>query len=186
MRHGQSTANVAGIILSDPADGRKPDYALTALGETQVRESVSAEKGKGTLDENTLIVSSPFSRCIRSAEIAKDILGVGTEVITDDRLGERWFGDLDKTSDQNYAQVWAEDRKSPEQTTAHVESIRSVQERVMAVMQDLESRYSDKTILLVSHGDTLQILKETLRERSADFHDGLTPLHVAEIQKIAI
>lgn len=186
MRHGQSTANVAGIILSDPVEGRKPNYALTPLGETQVRTSVSAQKEAGALTENTLIVSSPFSRCLRSAEIAKEILGTKSDIVVDDRLGERWFGDWDKTSDQNYAHVWEEDRKSPDRAAAHVESIRGVQERVMTVMQDLESRSSGRTILLVSHGDTLQILKETLREKSADFHDGLTPLHVAEIQKIAI
>lgn len=75
LRHGESTVNVAGIILSHPEEGTKEEHTLTAEGENQVRKSVAQAKSDNVLGEDTIIYSSPFSRCKRTAEIAKEILG---------------------------------------------------------------------------------------------------------------
>jgi len=184
LRHGQSAANVAGIIVSNPQSGRSGDYTLTGEGEEQVRQSVSQAKEAGLLDAHTLIVTSPFSRCVRTAEIAKEILGTGSNILVDDRLRERWFGEWEETPQSNYEKVWSEDKKNPNHTTAGVESTREIQERALDIIRDLESRYNDRTILLVSHGDVLQILQTGLQEQSPALHRDIPYLKTAEVRPI--
>lgn len=105
LRHGESVPNVAGIILSHQEDGLHDKQSLTRNGELQVNDSLEEVKKKAILDNETIIYSSPFSRCKRTAEIAKDILNIKSEIIFDDRLRERWFGDWEKTSNINYEKV---------------------------------------------------------------------------------
>jgi probable phosphoglycerate mutase len=186
LRHGQSKANVAGIVLSHLEDGKKIDYTLTPDGEEQVRESVSKAKESGEIDENTIIISSPFSRTMRTAEIAKEVLGVTSDIVVDDRLRERWFGDWEKTSNAAYEKVWTEDKRNPSHTTANVESAHDVQKRTLELIDDLETQYNDKTILLVSHGDALQILLTGMQKLSPAVHRELPHLNTAEIRKIGV
>lgn len=186
MRHGESTANVAGIVLSQLEDGEKSDYTLTAIGEEQARRSVSEQKEAGAFDEHTLIISSPFSRTRRTAEIAKEVLGSTNDISIDERLRERWFGNWEKTPHTAYAKVWAEDKRNPNHTIENVESARDVQERTMNLICDLENQYTDKRILLVSHGDTLHILLTGLLNKSSADHRAMQSLETAEIRKVEI
>lgn len=185
LRHGQSNPNVAGIILSHPEDGRNPRYTLTPKGEADVLTSAQKARDEGLLDTDTLIVSSPFSRCVRTAEIVREAVGIEAEILLDDRLRERWFGDWEKTSNKNYQKVWDADRVNPAHILAGVESANDVQNRVLAFIKDLEERYVGKTILLVSHGDALQILQTGIEERSAAEHRDVPHLETAEIRKLA-
>lgn len=186
LRHGQSIPNVAGIILSHPEEGKKSDYTLTFQGEEQVRQSVLQRKEGGDLDHETVIISSPFSRCMRTAEIVREILGIDNDIVVDDRLRERWFGDWEKTSNSNYEKVWADDSENPDHTIANVESAREVQKRILNLMHDLDNRYNNKTILLVSHGDALQILLTGLQKQSPAVHRNLPHIETAEIRKIDV
>lgn len=184
LRHGESRANVSGVILSHLEDGQKEEYTLTPTGEEQVRASVAKAKAAGWLDKDTVIISSPFSRCKRTAEIAKDGLGVKAEIIFDDRLRERWFGDWEKTSNANYQKVWDIDKDDPDHTDSSVESAASVQARTLALVSDLDKKYSGQKILLVSHGDALQILETGVKEISASQHRDLPHLQTAEIRRL--
>lgn len=186
LRHGQSTANVAGIVLSSREEGEKIDYTLTPLGEEQVHESVAKSKETGALDLHTVIISSPFSRTRRTAEIAKEVLGTLNAFTIDDRLRERWFGDWEKTPDTAYAKVWEEDKKNPDQVSAQVESVHAVQKRVLELIDDLENEYRERKILLVSHGDVLQILLTSMQKQSPTMHREIQQLETAEIRKIEI
>ncbi|MEN9557858.1 MAG: hypothetical protein RL141_227, partial [Candidatus Parcubacteria bacterium] len=60
LRHGQSLANVAGIILSHLEDGKSDAYTLTEKGEDDVRASVRRAKEQDLLNVDTIIMSSPF------------------------------------------------------------------------------------------------------------------------------
>jgi broad specificity phosphatase PhoE len=130
LRHGESVPNVRGVILSHLEDGKKPEHTLTEHGEEQVRISVHGAKAQGVLDSVTIIYSSPFSRCARTAEIAKEVLGIKEDIVFDDRLRERWFGDWEGTSNQNYQRVWDRDIADPGHNDAGVESTAEVVERV--------------------------------------------------------
>ena len=58
--------------------------------------------------------------------------------------------------------------------------------RVTAVVADYEKRYSAATILLVSHGDALQILQTAFARRDASSHRQLEHLNTAEIRQLSI
>lgn len=186
LRHGQSKANTKGVIISDLQDGQLEAYTLTNEGEDQVRISAQAAKSSGTLDRDTVIISSPFSRCRRTAEIAKDILGVSAQIVFDERLRERWFGDWERTNNAHYEKVWTDDETNPEHTTANVESAMDVQKRTASLIHDLEKRYQGKNILLVSHGDALQIMQTGFAKQSPATHRMLTHLGTAEIRKLSL
>lgn len=186
IRHGESNANVAEIILSHPEHGTNEEFTLTKNGEKQVMDSAKKAKSDGLLDDKTIIYSSPFSRCKRTAEIAKEILGVKNEIHFDVRLRERWFGDFERTHNSNYQKVWDVDVNNPNHKNFNVESAQEVQGRMISLIKDLEKEYVNKKILLVSHGDALQILQTGFLDKSPSQHGSLSHLKTAEIRELKV
>jgi probable phosphoglycerate mutase len=184
LRHGESVPNIRGVILSHLEEGKKDGHTLTENGEEQVRHSVQEARARGLLTEDVVIFSSPFSRCRKTAEIAKEVLGVHAEIIFDDRLRERWFGDWEGTSNIHYQNVWDDDVLDPNHKHAGVESTTEVVARVSGLIHDLEARYAGKNILLVSHGDALQILQTFFENKPSALHRELRHLKVAEVRKV--
>ena len=79
------------------------------------------------------------------------------QVIVETRLRERWFGEWDGTSDQNYNKVWKEDATDASHTIKGVESVNQVMERTTQCILEwderLASMYSKKCmVILVAHG----------------------------------
>ncbi len=184
LRHGESRPNMRGVIVSGLRDGKKWRNTLTKHGRDQVAASVREAKEAGMLDATTVIYSSPFSRCARTAAIARRVLGAKGRIVFDDRLRERWFGDWEGTSSANYTKVWDADMHDPRHGIANVESAAAVRERARGFVEDLEGRYEGRNILLVSHGDILQIMQTFFEERPASEHRMLAHLRVAEVRKI--
>lgn len=179
MRHGRSLANEAGLIISNPADGILEDYGLSQVG----RDQAALAARTALLDAKTLIYSSDFSRARQTAEIVQQIIGAGEIVITK-ALRERHFGDWDKTSHQNYQKVWALDQTLDTTHQNNVEPLNSVLERAMELISKIESQHNGKSILLVSHGDTLQILHAGLAGQSPKNHRDFPHLETAEIRQL--
>lgn len=186
LRHGQSKANVGGFVLSHPEHGKHEDFSLTEVGEKQVRNSVLKVKDEGLLDNSAIIYSSPFSRCRKTAEIARDVLGVDNKVIIDERLRERWFGDLERTSSDNYEKVWAEDKKDHLHKVYNVERLEDVKDRVVELIYELEKKYKNKKIIIVSHGDPLQITQTFMQGKSLTEHRSIEHLQTAEVRKLKL
>ena len=186
LRHGQSRANVAQIILSNLEDGKKEEFTLTKEGENQVKVSVENAKKVGWLDKKTIIYSSPFSRCKKTAEIAKEILGVNDDIIFDDRLRERWFGEHEQTHSSAYQKIWDADKVNSEHKEFGVESAKEVQERTLLLIKDLENKYKNKNILLISHGDVLQILQTGTKNISPALHRQIKHLETGEIRELEL
>ena len=181
LRHGHSSPNELGIILSDPQDGRLEEFSLTPKGQGQVRVSVTRAKEEGWINQRTLLVTSPFSRCVKSVVIAQQILGAKA-VVFDCRLRERWFGNWERQPNFNYQKVWDIDAHNPDHTDNLVESASTVQKRVAEVVVRLEQVHQGRTVLLVSHGDALQILQTWFCEVSPALHRQLPHLETAEIR----
>lgn len=158
IRHGESKANKAGIILSDLKEGKKEKYSLTDKGKEQVKESIQIAKGRYKLGGDVTIVSSPFSRCKKTAEIAKNSLGVQSRIVVDDRLRERWFGKFEGGSHDLYKKVWLEDKNNIKYSENDIESVSMLEKRLKSFIDDTESKYKDKVILLSTHGDVLRVL----------------------------
>ncbi len=151
--------NIRGVIVSHLGEGEKDENTLTKNGEEQVRRSVKEAKARGPIKEDTVIFSSPLSRCKKTAEIAKEMLGVKEDILFDDRLRERWFGDWEGTSNVNYQKVWDGDALDSAHKQADVESTTEVAARVGGLIHEIEGRYAGKNILFISPGDVLQIMQ---------------------------
>lgn len=175
MRHGQSKANVAGIIVSSLARDAGGDYGLSDLGRQQAR---AAAKRSG-LPPDTVICASPFARARQTADIVREHLGA-PPVTVRDALRERYFGDWDGTDTANYEKVWAEDQAG--RAGGGVEPAPEVQDRVTALVAELDAEHAGRAVLLVSHGDALQILQTGFAGADANTHRSVPHLETAEIR----
>ena len=75
IRHGESKANVAHILLSHPKEGMV-SFGLSLKGKKQVKVSVLKNQKAKILDSDVIIYSSDFLRAKETAEIAKKLLGI--------------------------------------------------------------------------------------------------------------
>lgn len=172
LRHGQSTANVAGIISSSRSLAYSSKHGLTPTGYEQGYESSTQllnlleEEGAGKL----IFVSSPFARAHQTAQACLDglleqhqeaLAAKGIELDTSIRLEvdlmERYFGRLDGEQLYTYAYVWPVDGFDVTQTGFGVESVAAVATRLRRTIAALEEEHSNTNICLVSHADVLQI-----------------------------
>lgn len=182
IRHGESYANEEGIIVSNPDNGI-PEYGLTEEGKRQVAQSIEKIKGDGILDHSIIIVSSDFARAKETAEIARAILG-STGITFSPKLRERSFGIWDKTENANYQKVWDIDRDDSKNPHEGVESVANVLARAIALIKSLEDQYVGRKILLVSHGDTLQILQTVFKGVKPSLHRDMKHLKTAEVRRL--
>lgn len=182
MRHGHSLANQQGLIVSHPVNGCA-GFGLSERGREQVRASL---QHNDLLDADTIVLSSDFSRAFESATIAADLLGCSTGVETDLRLRERDFGELELGPDSAYASVWEQDKQDPDGLFRGAESANQVMARITGLILDLEQRHVNATLLLVSHGDALQILQTAFAGRNASAHRQLQHLQTAEIRPLLL
>ncbi len=182
MRHGHSIANQQEIIVSHPENGCT-GYGLSDTGIGQVQAIL--QQGQH-LDANTIIISSDFRRALESAEIARRQLGSVSAIATDIRLRERNFGELELGPDSTYQAVWHEDQDNADSDFRAVESANQVMARVTALIVDLETRYTDASLLLISHGDALQILQTAFARQDASTHRQQQHLQTAEIRRLSL
>ena len=180
MRHGHSLANQRAIIVSQPANGLE-GFGLSDQGRVQVRESLQQFS---VPSDNIIIVSSDFCRARESAEIAAQSLDGVEAVNLDPRLRERNFGELELTADSSYADVWKADAENPDHQSVGVESVNQVMKRVTSVIVEYEDCCSSSSILLVSHGDALQILETAFARMDGSEHRQLEHLHTAQIREL--
>ena len=182
LRHGHSIANQRGVIVSHPENGRD-DYGLSAKGVSQVEQSLA---GRSDLGADTLVLSSDFRRALESAEIAQRLLRCTRPLATDARLRERFFGDYELGSNRAYDEIWTEDGRDADSCKGGVESANQVMARVSLLVCELEGRLADATLLLVSHGDALQILQAAFHKMDASRHRQLDHLATAEIRALTL
>lgn len=172
MRHGQSEANVQGIIVSDPAAGVQ-SFGLTDTGRAQALDSIRA-----TGISVAAIISSDFKRARQTAEIAQELLK--KPLTLDARLRERFFGSYNGQSDELYKEVWEKDAANLP-PGMNVELPESVLSRTLELIAECEEK-SEDSILLVAHGDVCQILLAWGAGRPAAEHRSLPHMKTAEIR----
>ena len=182
IRHGESKANVAGILLSHPKEGTV-GFGLSPKGKRQVKDSISKNKKSNLLDADVIIYSSDFLRAKETAKIAKKLLGA-KKINFHKNLRERYFGNFDKTALSNLIEVWKYDRRSADHRHRGVESPNRVLKRILILIKRLEKKYKDKKILLVSHGDVLQILYAYFSKKPANQHRQIRHLETAELREL--
>ena len=186
LRHGQSTATVAGIISSARSLAGSTKHGLTLLGIKQGSDSAAPlldfiaedlNDGDDSIIQSSKQVyfySSPFARAKETAEaclkgISNDEkltnkvnslgLKVHHDISLEDGLMERYFGRLDGMELQTYAYVWPVDMMMPTHTAFDVESVAAVSTRIRETLLNIEEQHSEggDHIVLTSHADVLQI-----------------------------
>lgn len=181
LRHGESEANVAGLVVSDPAVG-VGGYGLTARGRDQVRVAVAA----AALPAPLRILSSDFARAWETAEVAQAVLG-GPEVEPAVALRERTFGRWEGGGNDAYGVVWAADARDAGHREGGVESVCAVAARLTGLVLALEAAPGPaSTILLVSHGDPLQILQTALLGAPLGTHRARPPWENGELRPLVL
>ncbi len=174
MRHGHSQANAERLIISTPGRGLSA-FGLSPQGEAQLEELLASWRWPAP----TRILHSDF---LRTTETARRVAThFGLELQPEPRLRERDFGDFEGLADSRYGDIWAHDACNPEHREYGVESVASVAARMQGVIASLEQALRDETVLLVSHGDPLQIMLTALEGRLLTEHRAREPLLPASI-----
>ncbi|PKA46210.1 putative phosphoglycerate mutase [Apostasia shenzhenica] len=170
LRHGKSIPNDKGLIVSSLENGILDEFGLAPDGRQQAQlagELLDKElKRRNILVENVQICYSPFSRTTHTAKIVADVLGIpfeGPQCKAMTELRERFFGPLfELLSHDKYAEIWALDEKDPFMLREGGESVADVASRLSVALAKLEAEFQGCNILVVSHGDPLQILQAIL------------------------
>lgn len=189
LRHGESESFKSHLISSKP-ENCIYKVGLTKKGKNDVKDSVKKfiTNNKGSfLNSNTIICSSDFKRASETTQIVAKILKT-KDVFFVNELRERCFGNFENTNDSNYKLIWKLDKVSDEKKLKkmNIETPKQVQDRTSKLISNLEKKYSEKNILLVSHCDTLQILTTAFLRKDPNSHRSLKKIELAEIRKIKV
>lgn len=203
LRHGQSKANVEKIIASSPDIATKK-YGLADTGKQQAVLAGHAIKQAFLANEATtsvLLLSSDLLRARETAEIVQQTLqqaeiplydtskidnSIFDGLVLETRLRERWFGDWDGTSDDNYSRVWKDDATDPNHTLKNVESVNAVVQRTTECIVEWDDRVQKCFIICVAHGDVLQILQTAFAKIDGAQHRSLEHLDTATLRSLEL
>ena len=131
------------------------------------------------------MISSCFKRAKHTAEIIHGLLGCAEPLKIDDSLNERDFGpyDLKDTSTIPF-ETW-DDNVTDAVTNQHgIESVMNVLRRTSKLVKQLEDTYTNKNIILVSHGAPLQILLTTFTHIDPGQYTSVRHFDNAEIREL--
>ncbi len=144
LRHGQAESNLNDLINSNPSN----IYHLTEEGRSQAK--IAAQDLPKDID---FIISSPFIRCKETAEIARVALGLDEKnLVVDERIGEFKKGEnLEGKPWEEYWKLFKNTKERFEISPDGGETLLDLNKRMGKFLYDLENKYSDKKILIVSH-----------------------------------
>jgi broad specificity phosphatase PhoE len=86
--------------------------------------------------------------------------------------------------DHFYTTVWAHDLLNSSQADRKVESTTSVFERVKKLINDIEIRINNRTVLLCTHGDVASVLLCGFLGEDLKRHREIGILHTGEIRAV--
>lgn len=178
MRHGESQANKANLIISDPEVGCRL-YGLTGKGREQARVSAEASG----LGPDTIIYCSDFLRTTETAKVVHETLRC-LPPTPETGLRERFFGQLEGDSGEQYRVVWARDSVDSLNTLLGAESPQHLAQRLLKTIDRLDQLHLEQTILFVSHGDTLRFLQLAVAGRALTEHMDIRLFEPAEIRRL--
>jgi isoleucyl-tRNA synthetase len=184
MRHGQTDYNIRNLINS----ARNSGSHLTEEGKNQVRMSAQTLKDK----KIDLVFVSPFSRTLETEKIVAEVLGLTEDQIEiDDRLHEMSLPMYEGQNADMYHEAYPKTAENFAHAPEGNESYADVKKRIMSFMFDVENRYKDKNILIVTHGAPAWLVVAGARmldtEHTLDLIRGKSDFHYfnnAEVQEL--
>jgi isoleucyl-tRNA synthetase len=180
MRHGEAESNVLRILNSDITK----ENHLTEKGKNQIRESSKLLKEV----KFDYIIVSPFLRTKETANLVKKELNSSAEIIFDDRLKEEDMGIFEGKTSDDYRRAKGSINKYIFQPEGG-ESFKDVKLRVSEFIYDIEKRYENKKILIVTHGAPAIMLQAGIKgfndDKTIEELENLTDLKVAEAKEFS-
>ena len=148
IRHGSNDLHENGILA-----GWMPDVHLNEKGQAQA-QALARRLAQIEIDA---VYTSPLERAAETAEIIAAPQGLTVSVR--DGLGEVRFGQWTGQPVERLRRrrLWRTVQLVP--STAHFpggESIREMQARVVAELEDLQSTHREQTIAIVAHADVIK------------------------------
>lgn len=166
LRHGKTIhqAEKKDIVYEYPDDS--PPCDLLEEGIEQIK-LVSEKLKEKNID---CIFASDILRVKLTVEIVAKIIGYDLEkVVYDKRLRDINWGIF---GGKNKKEAWAyydnDKMKKFEIGVPKGESWNQCQERMVAVLNEIENKYENKNILIVSHGDPLWLLEGYLKDKTQE------------------
>lgn len=150
VRHGQAWSNVNNVVESDIFDTQN---CLTDEGRAEAAVCATSL----VREDAAIIIASPILRAKQTAEILSEKLGL--EIRFDDRLREIGVGELEGKTLEEFIEVRAKTKDVNIDSPSGIESMASLRKRTESFMEDLLSEYRGRTVVVVSHGATISILK---------------------------
>ncbi len=162
MRHAQAQSNTKNIFDSS---GRSDNH-LTQTGREQAQASATMLLKESKID---LIVTSPFVRARETADIVRKTFDLPeSAMMVDERLGEINVGSYDGKPIEEWRSSF-KTKLEPFRTVAPgAETFSDVRRRVGEFIFEIEKRYPNKKILIVSHGCPSWLLSTIERELSIE------------------
>lgn len=145
MRHGQTEWNKNGIIQG------QQDIELNETGIEQARNQIKIFNEKNI----DLIISSTLKRAKKTAQTVSSDKKV--EIIYDDRLKERKFGEYEGTP-SNFNEDYLYNTKT-NINEKNIETAQELYKRVESILNEVKEKYKDKKVLLVTHGGTTRAIE---------------------------
>lgn len=156
MRHGKANSNHDGFVSSWP---EKIKVFLTDEGKKQVEKSVSNLVKK--IKKIDLIFSSDLLRTKETARIAAKILFASDKkkIIFDKRLREIDVGVFNGKKIEEYEKFFKSFVEKFHKAPEKGETLKDVQKRMFNFLSEIDKKYQNKNILIISHGDPLRVLE---------------------------
>jgi len=151
MRHAEAENNVQNIISSNLSVKHK----LTQKGIDQAKAAAKKLIGEGI----TTIYTSPFERTLETAKIVAEILGLPKEsVIVDPHLKEIDAGEFNGKKVSEYHSFFSNDHERFIKRPKNGETYADVKVRISKFIYQINNKYKNQKILIVSHDSPLWLL----------------------------
>jgi broad specificity phosphatase PhoE len=179
MRHGEALSNIKEIVSCWPEKFKNP---LTKNGRKIVKESAKKLKNK----KISLIFCSPLLRTKQTAEIVGKILKIKPR--TDKRLREVGFGVFNFGPISNLWNYFSCEEERIKKGPPKGESYTDILKRVSDFFKEINKKYKNKNILIISHEGPFVFLEGMAKGLSLKETLNKFPLekriHKAEIREL--
>jgi len=156
LRHGQTEYQATGSKILYPREDN-PTLPITKYGEEQI-EKVAKELSFLEVD---YVYCSTYHRTRQTAEIVNRKLN--KEIVFDERLIDTDFGIFSGKEDIEYVNYFENELEKFMKRTPEGENWNDLKRRTGDVIDEIEKKYENKTILIISHADPLWIIAGYLK-----------------------
>lgn len=144
VRHGKTDWNVKGLLQGNV------DIEMNTEGIEQAKELAMMIN----LDEIDVCICSPLKRTRKTAEI---LIGGKKEIIYDDMIIERGFGDYEGKP-INFELIASQWDYKLNDSSNNIESLQDCLTRADDFLKKIKKDYPGKSILVISHGSFIKAL----------------------------